>query len=82
MLVIFVALSRIFPACGICISRRLSVLRQRIWSDKRLHSPPHRRRSYSLTLLRDALFILSIIILNWLGAVSAQSGRQFDESGD
>ena len=32
MLVIFVALWHIFPACGICISRRLSMLRQRIWS--------------------------------------------------
>jgi hypothetical protein len=26
--------------------------------------------------------IIGVNILNWLGAVIAQSGRQFDESGD
>ena len=35
----------------------------------------------SLTLLRDALDIIGVNILNWYGAVIAQSGRQFDESG-
>ena len=40
------------------------------------------RRSYSLTLLRDALNIIISKIVNWLGTVIAQSGRQFDESGD
>jgi hypothetical protein len=40
------------------------------------------RRSYSLTLLRDALNIIISKIVNWYGAVIAQSGRQFDESGD
>ena len=79
-LFIFVALWRIFPACGICISRRLSMLRQRIWSDKRLHSSPHLRRSYSLTLLRDALNIITLEIVIWYGAVIAQSGRQSYEN--
>ena len=37
------------------------------------------RRSYSLTLLRDALLVIIINILNEVGAVIAQSGRQFDE---
>ena len=35
----------------------------------------------SITLLRDALNIIGVNILNWYGAVIAQSGRQFDESG-
>jgi len=38
------------------------------------------RRSYSLKLLRDALNIIGVNILNWLGAVIAQYGRQFDET--
>ena len=36
----------------------------------------------SLTLQRDALNIIISKIVNWLSAVIAQSGRQFDESGD
>ncbi len=35
----------------------------------------------SLTLQRDALNIITLEIVNWYGAVIAQSGRQFDESG-
>ena len=46
-----------------------------------LISPPHLRRSYSLTLLRDALYIITLEIVIWYGAVIAQSGRQFDEIG-
>jgi hypothetical protein len=38
------------------------------------------RRSFSLTLCRDALNIITLEIVNWLGAVSAQPGRQFDEN--
>jgi len=38
------------------------------------------RRSYSLlTLLRDALHVIIINILNWLGAVIAQLERQSGE---
>ena len=33
----------------------------------------------SLTLLRDALNIITLEIVIWYGAVIAQSGRQFDE---
>ena len=33
----------------------------------------------SLTLQRDALYIITLEIVNWYGAVIAQSGRQFDE---
>ena len=33
----------------------------------------------SLTLLRDALNIITLKIVIWYGAVIAQSGRQFDE---
>ena len=33
----------------------------------------------SLTLLRDVLNIITLEIVNWYGAVIAQSGRQFDE---
>ena len=35
----------------------------------------------SLTLLRDALNIITLKIVIWYGAVIAQSGRQFDEIG-
>ena len=35
----------------------------------------------SLTLLRDALNIITLKIVIWYGAVIAQSGRQFGESG-
>ena len=35
----------------------------------------------SLTLLRDALNIITLEIVIWYGAVIVQSGRQFDESG-
>ena len=35
----------------------------------------------SITLLRDALNIIGVNILNWYGTVVAQCGRQFDESG-
>jgi len=59
---------------------RLSMLRQRIWSDKRLQSPPHCRRSFSLTLLRDALNIIGVNILNWYGAVIVLGVRQFGEN--
>jgi hypothetical protein len=41
--------------------------------DRRCHS--------SLTLLRDALIYTDDVIIEFLGAVSAQSGRQFDEKG-
>ncbi len=80
MLVIFVALWRIFPACGICISRRLSMLRQRIWSYATYTLRRFSRRSYSLTLRRDALNIITTNILNEVGAVSAQSRRRFYEN--
>ena len=82
MLVIFVALWRIFPACGICISRRLSMLRQRIWSYATSISAAlvgGHTRSRSCVMLS---IIITLEIVIWYGAVIAQSGRQFDESGD
>jgi hypothetical protein len=38
------------------------------------------RRSYSLTLLRDALNIIGVNILNWYGAVIVLGVRQFGEN--
>ena len=80
MLVIFVALLRIFLACGICISRRLSMLRQRIWSYATSLSAAlvgGHTRSLSCVMLS---IIITLEIVIWYGAVIAQSGRQFDES--
>jgi hypothetical protein len=75
MLAIFPALSRIFLCLSFsfCSGFRCTVSEL---ERKRLLSPPHRRRSSSLTLLRDSLYIIIIDILNWHGAVIAQSGRQ------
>ena len=88
MLVIFVALcyfccamahffspERFFPL-------RLSMLRQRIWS---YATYTHRRTVGGHTRSRSCVMpsiIIGVNILNWYGAVIAQSGRQFDESRD
>ena len=80
MLVIFVALWRIFLACGICVSRRLSMLRQRIRGANATSLTAASVGGISLTLQRDALNIITLEIVIWYGAVIAQSGRQFDES--
>jgi hypothetical protein len=56
MLVIFVALWRIFLACGICVSRRLSMLRQRIRGANATSLTAASVGGISLTLLRDALY--------------------------
>jgi len=65
MLVIFVALLRVFSP-ELFSLLRLSLFRQRIGAV---------RLSFSLPSFGG------IIIVNWLGAIIAQSGRQFDESG-
>jgi len=82
MLVIFVALWRIFPACGIYTSRRLSMLRQRIRGANATSltaaSVGGHSRSRSCVMLS---IIIGVNILIWYGAVIAQSGRQFDEIG-
>ena len=80
MLVIFVALWRIFFSPELISLLRLSMLRQRIWSDSDLSPMPLRSavsRSRSSVMLS---IIIGVNILNWYGAVIAQSGRQFDES--
>ena len=65
MLVIFVALLRVFSP-ELFSLLKLSLFRQRIGAV---------RLSFSLPSFGG------IIIVNWLGAIIAQSGRQFDESG-
>ena len=59
---------------------RLSMLRQRIRGANATSLTAASVGGISITLLRDALNIIGVNILNWYGAVSAQSGRQFDES--
>ena len=80
MLVIFVALWRIFLACGICISRRLSMLRQRIRGANATSLTAASVGGISLTLLRDALNIIGVNILNWYGAVIVLAVRQSGEN--
>ena len=80
MLVIFVALRRIFSrlSVSLCSGFRCSVIE---FGAMRLRSPPLRSavsRSRSCVMLS---IIIGVNILNWYGAVIAQSGRQFDESG-
>ena len=57
------------------------MLRQRIWSYATSISAAsiggHTRSRFSVMLS----VIIGVNILNWYGAVIAQSGRQFDESG-
>ena len=60
---------------------RLSMLRQRIRGANATSLTTASVGGISITLLRDALNIIGVNILNWYGAVIAQSGRQFDESG-
>ena len=59
---------------------RLSMLRQRIRGANATSLTAASVGGISITLLRDALNIIGVNILNWYGAVIAQSGRQFDES--
>ena len=60
---------------------RLSMLRQRIRGANATSLTAASVGGISITLLRDALNIIGVNILNWYDAVIAQSGRQFDESG-
>ena len=78
MLVIFVALWRIFSPELISMLR-LSMLRQRIRGANATSLTAASVGGISLTLLRDALNIITLKIVIWYGAVIAQSGRQFDE---
>ena len=71
MLVIFVALWRIFSPELISMLR-LSMLRQRIRGANATSLTAASVGGISLTLQRDALNIIGVNILNWLGAVSAQ----------
>jgi len=59
---------------------RLSMLRQRIRGANATSLTAASVGGISLTLLRDALNIITLKIVIWYGAVIAQSGRQFDES--
>ena len=81
MLVIFVALGRIFFPPELISLLRLSMLRQRIRGANATSLTAASVGGISPTLLRDALNIIGVNILNWYGAVIAQSGRQFGESG-
>ena len=80
MLVIFVALWRIFFSPELISLLRLSMLRQRIRGANATSLTAASVGGISLTLLRDALNIITLKIVIWYGAVIAQSGRQFDES--
>ncbi len=81
MLVIFVALWRIFFPPELISLLRLSMLRQRIRGANATSLTAASVGGISPTLLRDALNIIGVNILNWYGAVIAPSGRQFGESG-
>ena len=80
MLVIFVALWRIFFPPELISLLRLSMLRQRIRGANATSLTAASVGGISLTLQRDALNIITLEIVIWYGAVIAQSGRQFDES--
>ena len=79
MLVIFVALWRIFHACGICISRWLSMLRQRIWS---YATYTLRRTDGGHTRSRSCVMpsIITLEIVIWYGAVIVLGVRQSGEN--
>ena len=79
MLVIFVALWRKFFSPELISLLRLSMLRQRIRGANATSLTAASVGGISLTLLRDALNIITLKIVIWYGAVIAQSGRQFDE---
>ena len=81
MLVIFVALWRKFFSPELISLLRLSMLRQRIRGANATSLTAASVGGISLTLLRDALNIITLKIVIWYGAVIAQSGRQFDEIG-
>jgi hypothetical protein len=72
MLVIFVALRRIFSrlSVSLCSGFRCSVIE--FGATATYLRRRFGRRSSSLTLLRDVLNIIISKIVNWLGAVSAQ----------
>ena len=72
MLVIFVALWRIFFSPELISLLRLSMLRQRIRGANATSLTAASVGGISLTLLRDVLNIIISKIVNWLGAVSAQ----------
>ena len=55
---------------------RLSMLRQRIRGANATSLTAASVGGISLTLLRDALNIIGVNILNWYGAVIALGGRQ------
>ena len=70
-MVIFVALWRIFFPPELISLLRLSMLRQRIRGANATSLTAALVGGISLTLLRDALNIIGVNILNWYGAVSA-----------
>ena len=76
MLVIFVALWRIFFSPELISLLRLSMLRQRIRGANATSLTAASVGGISLTLQRDAIYIITLEIVNWYGAVIAQSGRQ------
>ena len=80
MLVIFVALWRIFFSPELISLLRLSMLRQRIRGANATSLTAASVGGISLTLLRDALNIITLKIVIWYGAVIAQSGRQSGEN--
>ena len=71
----------VFCLLYLCISQAFAVPSANL-ERKRLH--PLRRTVGVLTRSRFSVMLSIIItleIVNWYGAVIAQSGRQFDESG-
>ena len=80
MLVIFVALWRIFFSPELISLLRLSMLRQRIRGANAtsLTAASVGGHSLSRSCVMPSI-IITLEIVNWYGAVIAQSGRQFDE---
>ena len=80
MLVIFVALWRIFFSPELISLLRLLMLRQRIRGANATSLTAASVGGISLTLLRDALNIITLEIVNWLGAVIVLGVRQSGEN--
>ena len=80
MLVIFVALWRIFFSPEFISLLRLSMLRQRIRGANATSLTAASIGGISLTLLRDALNIITLEIVNWLSAVIVLGVRQSGEN--
>ena len=80
MLVIFVALWRIFFPPELISLLRLSMLRQRIRGANATSLTAASVGGISLTLQRDALNIIISKIVNWLSAVIVLGVRQSGEN--